>query len=421
MAINRASGWTLSVVNFVLNAAQQIKAGLQTVPDFFYPDNPAPRLLNWIGSSLANVLYYVSPFILILIWSSAFRSIKRFYEADNKNFERCLDLFLSLGSAAVMTAIYALGLTASTYVFMHIAPILISCIFAVNAVLGLVNFMTNLYCAFKAKDREIRNQYLWKAVKELLSIITNTLGFVVGLFLGIKTCEAVELMNEGVDQLIQSIFAIGRYFEQMAPLVYALCVSAALGLAAETVELNLETLRAMRHPLETIAAWQREGSYLSLGLQLLILPFRLVALTLAPIQLFFWGIKTMWTRLFSAEEKPMVVSQENKNQEFKELVNKVKAKIQQLQAESASEKRTNKIDFLSKILTDKLGVTANDGTLEADACFKKEVSVNLIVEDFNRKSSFLCHPYQSFLGKPGGVKAIIEEDLRSFERRYYHS
>ena len=158
-----------------MSNALVIKESLEEIPNFLYPNNPGKEgFFSVIGTShLSSLITWLSPIALAMNWINTIRSFKHLYQAENRNFMLYADAIVSFTTSLGWTALTFLGMGASAYVLAHVVPIIAIGVFALNTLYCLFNFGKNLYYALTAENKNIRNQYLWNAGKQLLGIVTN--------------------------------------------------------------------------------------------------------------------------------------------------------------------------------------------------------------------------------------------------------
>ena len=249
-------------------------------------------------------------------------------------------------------------------------------VFGLNALYSLFNVGKNLYHAWTTKnDNNLRNQYLKEAAIQTLSIVTFSLALVVSLFTGLKANDALHKVNHHIFKAIESAV---NFFRKPPTEMLALTISAVVGIAVNTVNLNKETFNAFKHPITTIKnIREKEGVIRLLARGLFELPFRLVALAIGgPLQVPVIYLKKLFTKntnnkdtvlntastIYVAAEKEEKLNrlEENKDVRASMLRRDLLTKINKLLTEyekSPSDKRKAKIIFIALLLKHKFQIT----------------------------------------------------------------
>jgi hypothetical protein len=391
--------------NFLITA-NSVNDGLKLIPSFLYPDNPAQKhLLGFIDvSKWIPKLTALSPLFLIPLWFNFFHSAKCFYEADNKNWERYMDLGVSTLSAVGWTILYVVGMGVVGGLLLKVAPYLLATLLAVKAVAGVVNCIKNLYYAYKAENSEERDQYLWNAAKQLVSVATYTLGFVLSLFLGIDMNQAGELINTN---FFAGIKAVGALFDKSIPVIYGLMCSTLLGAAMDMKETNEQTWHAIKNPWETLTkAWNKFISNpLNIVPMVLNVVTHTIALAFAPLQLLVIGLKKGVTAALPVK-LPQLVVEKSAKEESSDLKHDLQMQIRKNSGNTPTDQRKAKT-FLAQMMLasidsstsipkingiDSLEITqavqSKNVERMAELC-KKHISNDLNSSLFSRKSNTL--------------------------------
>jgi hypothetical protein len=434
---NTSIPWYLSILSFLLMSAGAMQESGEGVSEDYFPNNPANKTVLFGMSGWSAALKVLSPLFLGLLWVNMGRSLWNLYKADNRNFERYLDAGISVITTVGWTALYIVAASAAAYVAAHVVPILVASLLAVNAAYCLFNCCKNLYYAWNAPTPEERNEYLWKAGKQLLGIVTNIVGMVAGLALGIKPDDALEVIAESFEKGRKAIAAFGA-------LVFASVVM-------ETASFNNETFDILRNPRKAWADARAEISAqpsmfragLAIGKMIGIGLLRLIASPLlilqAPVMYYRSrhvssppaentvqtpapsGIAAMPVTQLAAPQLVLDVKavSDNKEKEFKELVAQIRHKIGLLTEENAgasnSGVRTAKILLLQNILQKKLGVTAEQPPEKiCSARFNASVSLDTLVKDAKDRNR---NVFRSFFRRKGDVQRLVE-DTDAFVRRH---
>ena len=396
---NANMAWYSILFSYVASVGLAMKGFLGMIPAIFYPENPAGKPLLFGIFKSTSFLGWVSPIALAFSWVNTFRSFKRLYQAENANFEHYADAVVSLLTSVAWTVVVAIALGVAAYAAVHILPWVVAGVFALNAVYGFFNVVKNLYLAATAEDKETRNQYLWNAAKQVVSVVANTLGFVVGLFLGIKTDQALEMLSQGA---VNALAVIGTYYDKMRDVITAIGVVSVVGIAMDSVEMNKRTWNAMIHPIDALkSAWSDvKNNPLTLISKLVMAPIKLALLAVAPLQLFFYGMKKLVVKPELKTEAvipdvPVVsrkgVVMSSLEKDLSELKLKTKLKLLLLddeQKHAPSKKRDAKIKLLQGMLNRKESIDTIENRI------KKEVSSRV---------------YCSFFKKEGEVQTIVKK------------
>lgn len=270
------SSWSIAAEGLTI-----VKNILQRIPKFILPNNPAREpILPFLKFSYWSGFFFqwISPAALALGYLQLADSIERFYKAENRNYERYLDLFVAITSAAVSTAMFCLGGA-------KIAILLALSAAALNAAVGLFNTIKYFAFAVFAKDKHDRQRCLIRAGKQFISIFTNSLSFAVGFFLGIKLSEA------------KSFNALGNIYTKISSLFTALTFSTLASIAADSAKTSFTLLNNLvKHPKRTVTNMAQDlkrefhahpvKSILKLPFQTILLPLRIATL---PLQVIFYG------------------------------------------------------------------------------------------------------------------------------------
>lgn len=294
---NTSSGEQLLVVSNLVAVAN----ALEQIPTI--ADSEQTPLPDIVFSKLRFLLHYLSPAFLLAPWYSFFKAAKQFYRAENKNFEQYSNLFVSTTSAVGWTVLAVVGLGAVGGGLLYAAPYILATILGIKLLSGVINCVKNLYYAFKANDKESRNNFLWEAAKQLVSAVTYAIGFVISIFIGIEMGQAIDKITNGLagelwDDVTNGLNTAGALFAEAMPVFYALAISAIVGAAMETKKLNEQTWHALTHPAETLnKAWNKiRSNPLQIIPMILVTAVSLAALVFAPLQLIGFGLKKLFTR-----------------------------------------------------------------------------------------------------------------------------
>lgn len=405
---NISNPWYFSVVSNIILLAQEFKKAFVKFPSNMIPNNPANQ--TFLLGAWAKVLGWLSPVALGLLWVNTIYSFKKLRDAENRNFERYGDAILSLVTSAAWTSLYVIGIAATAVVATHVIPYLIAAVFGVNALYGFFGCIKHLYAAFKTDCKHARSQHLWDAAKQLLGVATNTLGFVVNLFLGIKASE---------------LGAVGENFSVACKAIYAAVSAACVGAAMNTMTFNQQTWELMKSPLQGLShTWaELKESPFSIFSVILNIPLRIAALSLAPLQLIGVGVQKFFG-LFNGgnreaqDSEAINISAIEKERKYQALVDRIRKKRLLLTAENSknpSDIRAAKITLLDLILQRKLG--AMDGAIIDPNNFNRGNAIIDIETDVKRMNP---NVYQSFFRSVGETQELVNA-VRHYETEFYPS
>lgn len=343
--------WYGLMWNYCVNATVELKNVLSQIPTLFFPDNPANKdVLSWIGLSgwPAEILKAIGPIGLFFQWKNTVHSFIKLGEADNRNFIRYKEAGINLLTSLAWTFITMATLMSATALLIKTAPYILTVLFGLGAINGLVNFSLNIYYAITASTKALRNDYLIKAAKSLLSIITNTLAFVVSFYLNFKVLDAAASLNE---HFFIAIKAIGDAFVTSANVLTALTVCTAVSLTMATHQLNLSTWQSITNPKKAL----NDIKEILLNNPLKIIPMainfvvRVAALAFAPLHIIYNGLGKL---IKKHEEEKTTVAVIPSPLEDKELTNRTTDKISLLKKQLGKEKTTTVHSSHFKLLPD---------------------------------------------------------------------
>lgn len=445
--ISTATSWYANALNYCLNLGQ----GIQGLFSFL-------KFSRWV-----HLLKWASPIALGASWLTTFAAFKNLYEAENRNYERYLDVALSFGSSLAWTIIYAGGvavagsiLALTSYVAVHVLPAIAVGVFAYNAAYGVFNIFKNLYYAYKADDKQVRKNYLWQAAKQIPNIFVNTMAGIASFLLGIKMTELTSKLtwnyftNIPIYKKIAAVALRARPYIYAVAAVFTLRATASVGksrMAAYVAKKNQETWQAFQNPVETLKnSWQKIKEN---PLQIIIQPVKALVrtaslLVVGPLQLIGKGLSVLWNIISSStneevvkQEKPQSITVDSQDQEneqkkdivrdaerltaLKSTVTKIQGHLKNLEnqnASSPSEERQAKIKLLAVVLNKKFGVTkdSNLNNYQLDS-YRKEVSLKFIELSAKEKCRTV---YSSFFKKVGRVKELVNE-VYAIDKEFNHS
>ncbi|MEO8963526.1 MAG: hypothetical protein ABI370_02510 [Gammaproteobacteria bacterium] len=346
---NTSSGEQLLVASNSLVIAEALE-GIPSIAELEQTPLSAVGYAKW-----AFLLHYISPAFLLAPWYSFFKAAKQFYRAENRNFEQYSNVFVSFVSAVGWTILTVVGLGAIGGGLFYAAPYILATILGLKALSSVINSVRNFY-----------NGLPWEGVKQLVSAVTYTLGFVISIFLGIEMSQAIDkiangLANEAWDAVTNGLQTAASLFAEAMPVFYGLAASAILGAAMETKKINERTLHLLAHPIETLTnAWNK---ILSNPWQI-INPFKFIpaitiaavsiaALVFLPLQLIGFGLKKLFTRQPAAPVAPEPVVDTEKQQEADRinLITDLKAQIAVNADRPATSERSAKLVLAKLYLT----------------------------------------------------------------------
>lgn len=304
---NRAStttSWYFLIWNFCVGTAESIQEGFryiakdQPIFDMLFPNHPGKQsLLSVIGYSTWSFLTKaLSPIALGFSWVSTIGAFKTLFEKENRNALDYVAPLLSLGSSVAWTVLFAVGAAgvgSSIATAVVSMPYLIPAICGTFALYNVGKCVKNCYSAFKAWRADKVDEckaYLKNAGKQLIGGVVNTLGLVSSLFLGPMMKDACDkLLNP--DTFMGARDAVVNCFSKASSLLYAFGATAAVGAVVNTTKMNKETVKVLRHPINSIKkAWYATkadpvSAIVSVLKAPIMVPVRIVSLVVTgPIQ-----------------------------------------------------------------------------------------------------------------------------------------
>jgi len=361
-----------------------------TIADMFKVKSPTgDPILPFLKFSYwqSFFLQWISPAALLFGWKHTYDSAKRLFNAENRNWERYADFAVSFATSLAATFIFCLA-GSKLGLFLALG------LFAGNAAYGLFNTVKNLGYALFAKNSDERKHYLIQAGKQFISIFTNTLAFAANFFIGIKLPDGQ---------------AVSECFKLANNLLTGLSISAIAGMAANSAENTLKTIKNLwMKPRETARELWHEFRAHPIK-SIVLLPVRIITL---PVQLVLYGafkaVKSLfdWKRPIEPvaeipQMKPPQTTKEIQNKlaaKKATLVPRIKAQLAEYERKYPSEAQRERApsrdrakwqfleDLLHKKLGDKVAVLAENvavETLEADA---RKISSDLYTSFFRRVS-----------------------------------
>ncbi len=274
---NTSSSWHTSVWSIATITVTTAKSMMDWIPSSFFPDNPAKGpILPFLKFSYWSTFFlqWVSPIALIMGWLNTIDSVKNFAKTKNQNYEAYLDLFVSGVTSIVSTILFFVGGA-------KIGILLTLGVLALNAAYGVLNCLKNIGYAALALSSDERKEYLMNAGKQLLAIVTNSLGYAVTFLLGIKTVGA-------------ALATVGNLYRQAVDHLAVLTFVSLTGIAADSAKHTLSTLaNFFRNPKQTLSDLFislrhdfRENKTRAIR-SILLFPARILTL---PVQLVLFGI-----------------------------------------------------------------------------------------------------------------------------------
>jgi F0F1-type ATP synthase assembly protein I len=459
----------IQTLSFAMGEAQGISSGLATIPDIVYPNNPGKTDLipNFDSAGIvswpAKILTWLSPIAFIIGWANTWDNIKCYAKAENKNFEKTLDLSVNILSTVASTTVLALILAGAFFA----APYIIAAMLCVGMSYGFFNIVKHsyrAYCAHKANDKVMRNQHLWAIPKQVLTTAINAVAFVVNFSfafnIGPRLSDAANKFSEafqkwdaaGMAEAIDLTKAAGSAFAATKTILYSLAALVTLGaipsLTAMAFKNNKQTVAALKHPIKTLKkagavikeraarVWSllKNKPYvapfivISIAFELVSLTVKAISRTasllLAPIQLLGVGVGRVCKKIASYFKKksPAVVES---NSVIEPLVQPIKNSTVQMNAaliqEHAELKQLieNESTHLEsqpdtkKIRAKKYCMQEFQRQLGASV---KEFDVNRSVMTIEREAKVVsAHVKQSFWRAEGRVEEVSRR-MRRFEK-----
>lgn len=303
-----------------------VKNFLDSIADIFKTESLAEPILPFLKFSYwqSFFLQWISPAALLLSWKNTYDAGKRFFQAENRNWIRYLDLTVSFATALVSTLLFCLG-------GVKIGLFLALGMFAANAAYGLFNTAKNLGHAIFAATALERSEYLKQAGKQFISIFTNSFAFAVNFLIGIK---------------LPDTSAINETFKLANQFLTGLSITAIAGIAANYAENTLKTLKNLfSNPRET---WREiKSEFVQHPIRSIVtLPLKIITL---PAQLLLVGIFKV-AKLVLNRARPIASNKadtvaENKeepatqkrNEKYHALVARVSGQIQEYSAKYPTE------------------------------------------------------------------------------------
>lgn len=327
---NTSPSWYAQLFSYLMMLGFGIKSILLLIPELFYPDNPAlNKFFTFVNTnSWLTYFTYLSPLSLVLNIVSTWRSIKKFYDAENKNLTKLVDLTIKIITTAAGAIFLGLFILGSAALALKVTPYLLLGATGLGVLYGLFNIGKHIYRAFMTEEMEKRKEHLIAAGKQLISTVINALAFVVTFFLSFQVNAQLGQLNGKIFHDFDIIQSVGAIFEAAIPFVYALTACVSLGMipsvASSAWEMNRETAQAIKklftEPGETIKfagrtlaekcknLWRfvQKTHYLGIiiaplliGLEVVSIiataGFRILALAIAPMQLIISGIRQCLT------------------------------------------------------------------------------------------------------------------------------
>ena len=405
---NTVGSEQLLLANSSLLLTENIRQNLAVIPT---PDNPAHKsLLSFFHfSNWSYLLSYLSPAFLIPLWHNFFKSARRFYTANNQNWEQYTDLAVSTISAIGWTVLYVIGMGAIGAGLAKLAPYLLITLLGVKALAGVVNCFKNLYYAFTAKHSEERNQHLWNAAKQLVSVVTYTLGLVLTIVLGIEMNQAIDSMSGGLLNFLNGLKMASSLYVKAIPLLYGVICTALIGAAMDTKELNEQTWQAVQNPSTTLNnAWHKiRRNPLHSVPMIFNIALRTIALVFAPLQLFVYAVKEVANTLTPTAPTALTIAKaHDQDSEHDALVHDLKAQIT---------KTANQIDnmgtakhLLAKMLLTRINTPDQQITLPN----QPDVVITTIDDMVAKCRGISKNVYSAFFSRKSQTEQLVERAKR---------
>ncbi|MDR3491090.1 MAG: hypothetical protein P4M12_03475 [Gammaproteobacteria bacterium] len=255
---NESSSEYVQVLNNAAGLEYGFKAALASVPSEVYPGNPAQQdVIPQVDSAYNTVAKFLIGLVSLTNVANTWESGKRLYYAENKNLDAVADFgfnFLKTGAWFAFLGVIAAGA-------IFVAPYLLIAMAGLGIAYGAFNIGKHLveaYRAHKENNKEERAKQLNAIPGQMLITALNALCLVFSIDLGLTLPAGLEnaanLMQSGQFFAgIDAFSAVGAGFQAAKVLFYAIAATATLGAISSksTWDMNLETLNALRHPLET--------------------------------------------------------------------------------------------------------------------------------------------------------------------------
>lgn len=327
---------------------------------------------------IKRIFWALTPVFIIFGWMNLFKLVKEFVLAKNKNLDKIFNLGVNFLSVVGSTAAMFLLLTAFSFVAYYI----VGAVLGVSMLHGLYNVATKMYDYFTTDNETEKSSTLKGIGLDILGIITNAFSFVANILffqaLGVFD-NWRQYVGSVASQGVARVFAPAKKLLDLAlGFSIAATVTAFLGFIPQAMKLNEESveiltgnktrptveeryLNAMSDIVVKIfnpnaPFWKRVGlGITACGTIPAIAAAALVnMIVVRPVCLLLVGIPQFIAKLFTKDE-PAVVAKKvedanEKQAEKDELIKDVNEKVQKLEAQPASEKRSHKISYLKGLL-----------------------------------------------------------------------
>ena len=199
---------------------------------------------GWLRGIIVSIIPVISLVLLIAPGVNSWDAYKNYRAAENKNFDRTLDLVVNvlttLASIAIMTTLMA-GVV-------YFSPYILAGVLSLGLAYGLFNVVKHAYRAFRAhraKDFDKRRKELWAIPRHILLTILNGLSLITHLHYAFNLAQFGGVFSSVT--LPNGTFSVGEI------IIYSCGLLVTMGtfplIAKKVVEYNAETYEFVTHPI----------------------------------------------------------------------------------------------------------------------------------------------------------------------------
>jgi hypothetical protein len=200
-----------------------------------------------IRSVIVTIIPAISTFLLIAPCVNTWETIKSYRAANNKNFDRTLDLVVNIlttfASVAVMASLMA-GI-------LYFSPYILLAVLSLGLSYGIFNVVKHAYRAVRAhlnKDYEKRSAELWAIPRHVLLTILNAVALITHLNYAFNIIQIGSAFN--LVSLPNGTFTVAEI------ILYSCGMLMTLGtlplITRKIIEYNNETYAVLKSPLVTL-------------------------------------------------------------------------------------------------------------------------------------------------------------------------